>query len=193
MGRSQADKTRTHDRIVATAAQRFREVGLDGMSIADLMKEAGLTHGGFYKHFESRDDLVRQALAAALASSADPGNSGAPEGAPTYATVIDAYLSRRHRDAAGTGCAVAALVSDVGRSNAETKTLMTGKIRRNIEDLRRLAGVPDDAAGRAQAIIAVSAMVGALGLARAVEDDALSMEILATVKAFLFDLPVAEG
>ncbi len=192
MGHSQADKARTHARIVAIAARRFREAGLDGMSIADLMKEAGLTHGGFYKHFDSREDLVQQALAAALQSNASPESSGMPQGEPSYAGVIDAYLSPRHRDGVGSGCAVAALVSDVGRAGAATKALLTRQIQRNFEDMRRLAGASDDAAGRARAIVAFSAMAGALGLARAVEDEALSAEILATVRAFLIDdLPPA--
>jgi TetR/AcrR family transcriptional regulator, transcriptional repressor for nem operon len=186
MGHSQADKAKTHERIVAIAARRFREAGLDGMSIADLMKEAGLTHGGFYKHFQSREDLVQQALAAALQSSASPDSSGAPAGEPTYVNTIDAYLSPRHRDAVGSGCAVAALVSDVGRAGAETKALLTRKIRRNFEDLQLLGGAPD-ATGRARAIVAFSAMAGALGLARAVDDEALGAEILETVRTFLID------
>ncbi|MGC1304137.1 MAG: TetR/AcrR family transcriptional regulator, partial [Caulobacteraceae bacterium] len=103
MGHSQVEKAKTHDRIVAIAARRFREAGLDGLSIGDLMKEAGLTHGGFYKHFASREDLVVQAVTAALVSGSEIGKDGRAKAPPSYLDLIAYYLSERHRQDTGGG------------------------------------------------------------------------------------------
>ena len=180
MGHSQASKQSTHERIVAIAAERFCELGLDGLSIANLMKEAGLTHGGFYKHIDSRDQLVAEALDAAFKRSEDPQRSHRAN----FPTLVSEYLSPEHRDGVGTGCAVGALVSDIGRVEGEARELYTNKLRANIKGIARLLG-GDDEEKRKQAMVAFSAMVGALGLSRACADDALSREILTTVQAFL--------
>lgn len=178
MGHSRASKQATHERVVNIAAQRFCERGLEGVSIADLMKEAGLTHGGFYKHFDSREQLVSEALTAAFnRSKATPRR--------TLETLLTQYLSTEHRDAPGAGCAVGALVNDIGRSEAGARDLYTQKLLANIDGIARLLG-SEDHAKRAEAIVLFSAMVGAIGLARAVSDEGLSQEILDTVRdAFL--------
>lgn len=183
MGHSQASKQTTHDRLVSIAAERFCELGIDGLSIANLMKEAGLTHGGFYKHFESRDQLVAEALAAAFRRSEDPQGSHRAN----FTTLVDEYLSPEHRDGVGTGCAVGALVSDIGRVQGEARELYTRKLRANFSGIATLLGDAQDTEKRAQAIVAFSAMVGALGLARGAADEALSLEILSTVQRFLLD------
>ncbi|EMO9597376.1 TetR/AcrR family transcriptional regulator [Pseudomonas aeruginosa] len=180
MGHSQASKQSTHERIVGIAAERFCELGIDGLSIANLMKEAGLTHGGFYKHFESRDQLVAEALVAAFQRSDDRQRTYQS----TFETLVSEYLSTEHRDAVGTGCAVGALVSDIGRVQGEARNLYTQKLRTNIKGISALVGTAKGAT-RADAIVAFSAMVGALGLSRAVADDELSLEILSTVREFL--------
>ncbi|MFD1561711.1 TetR/AcrR family transcriptional regulator [Paraburkholderia silviterrae] len=185
MANSQEDKNRNHERIVEIAARRFREVGLEGASIADVMKEAGLTHGGFYKHFDSRDDLVLEAMATALRSGTSGKGSAAPKGPLTFESVIEAYLNKRHRDDAGSGCAMAALLSDVGRANEETKAVFTSQVQRNIEGLQRVLAAdsrPDD---KQSAIVVLCLMAGALGIARAVADEKLSLEILASAREFI--------
>ncbi|MHA5498415.1 TetR/AcrR family transcriptional regulator [Pseudomonas aeruginosa] len=182
MGHSQASKQATHDRIVSIAAERFCELGIDGLSIADLMKEAGLTHGGFYKHFESRDQLVAEALDAAFQRSDDPGRTHKA----SFDTLVSEYLSLEHRDSVGTGCAVGALVSDMGRIEGEAQELYTRKLKANIKGISALLGSAEGAK-RAEAIVVFSAMVGALGLSRAVADDELSQEILSTVQTFLLN------
>jgi len=182
MGHSQASKQSTHERIVAIAAERFCELGLDGLSIANLMKEAGLTHGGFYKHFESRDQLVAEALDAAFKRSEDPQRTHRAD----FPSLVSEYLSPEHRDGVGSGCAVGALVSDIGRVEGEARELYTRKLRSNVKGIGHLLG-GDNGEKRQQAIIAFSAMVGALGLSRACADDELSREILATVRDFLLD------
>src|SRR5438477_11799904 len=113
MGHSKAQKTRTHKRIVSIASKRFREKGLAGFGIADLMKGAGLTVGGFYKHFDSRDDLVAEALRAAFGPWKKQSLAAEAGGSPlTYENLVDSYLSEAHRDHPGTGCPPSALACD---------------------------------------------------------------------------------
>ncbi len=182
MGHSQAEKTATHERIVQVAARRFRESGLDGVGVADVMKEAGLTVGGFYRHFDSRDALVTEAVAAALEAWRAQLDQSRDPAAPLEA-VLDAYLSEAHRDAPGTGCALAALAGDVARSGSQPRTLYTEQVHRSLSGMAaRLGGTAD---ARADAILTLSAMVGALALSRAVSDPALSREILDTVRTGL--------
>jgi TetR/AcrR family transcriptional regulator, transcriptional repressor for nem operon len=196
MGHSKAEKTKTHKRIVAIASKKFREEGLAGIGIAELMKEAGLTVGGFYKHFDSRDDLVAEAVGSALGAwkrQLDASGSGGPP--VTYESLVDDYLSRAHRDHPGTGCPVGALAGDIARSDKQTRAVVTRQIREDIELLATLvreANGNDKDGARARAILGYCALVGALSVARAVLDDQLSREILKTVAQLLKD-PLREG
>ena len=103
MGHSQAEKSQTHDELVRIAAKRFRELGLDGLSIANLMNEAGLTQGGFYKHFASRESLLLEALVAALKDGEAPRKRkpGKSPSTPSFRSVVEDYLSESHRDDPG--------------------------------------------------------------------------------------------
>jgi TetR/AcrR family transcriptional regulator, transcriptional repressor for nem operon len=189
MGHSKAEKAKTHKRIVAIASKRFREEGLAGVGIADLMKEAGLTVGGFYKHFDSRDDLVAEAVGSALGAWKHQVDAAASGGPPvTYESLVDDYLSEAHRDQPGTGCPVVALAGDIARSDKRTRALVTQQIRDNIELLATLirgTNEEDKSTARAQAILTYCALVGAIGVARAVSDQQLSREILKTVAQLL--------
>jgi len=189
MGHSQAEKAQTHERIVRIAAQRFREKGVDGIGVADLMKEAGLTVGGFYKHFGSRDDLVAEAVDSAFGMSEAyyDGKASADE-KNTFAHMVEDYLSQFHRDNPGTGCAVSALIGDIPRCGEKTRSLCTEQIRRNFDAIAGLLAEGSASSRRAQAILAYCAMIGAMGLSRAVSDEALSLEILETVEKFLINL-----
>src|ERR1700724_4543993 len=112
MGYSKAQKARTHKRIVSIASKRFREKGLAGFGIAELMKEVGLTVGGFYKHFDSRDDLVAEALRSAFGTWRRQSDAAAHGGPPlTYAKLVDDYLNETHRDHPGSGCPIGALTA----------------------------------------------------------------------------------
>ena len=188
MRHSKSEKAKTHQRIVALASKRFREKGLAGIGIADLMKEAGLTVGGFYKHFKSRDDLVAEAVGSAL--GAWEHQVVAASGGPpvTYDSLVDDYLSEAHRNQPGTGCPVGALAGDIARSDKRTRALVTQQIRDNIELLATLihdANEKNKGAARSQAILTYCALVGAIGVARAVLDEQLSREILKTVARLL--------
>jgi len=189
MRQSRAEKAKTHKRIVAIASKRFREEGLAGIGIADLMKEAGLTVGGFYKHFKSRDDLVAEAVGSALELWKCRVNGAASGGPPvTYGSLVNDYLSEAHRDHPGTGCAVSALAGDIARSDKRTRAVVTRQIRDNIElvaTLIRETNEKGKGTARSQAVLAYCALVGAMGVARAVSDEQLSREILKTVAQLL--------
>jgi TetR/AcrR family transcriptional repressor of nem operon len=194
MGHSRAEKTKTHKRIVKIASRRLREKGLAGVGIADLMKEAGLTVGGFYKHFDSRDALVAEAISFAFGGWQRRVDAAASGGPPvSYAKLIDDYLNEAHRDDPGAGCAFSALAGEIARTNQRTRALATAQIRK---DIQLLAGLlpgknkdKDKDAARSKAILTFSALVGAMALARAVSDDALSREILKAVKELLKTCP----
>jgi len=186
MGYSKAQKTRTHKRIVSIASKRFREKGLAGFGIAELMKEAGLTVGGFYKHFDSRDDLVAEAVNSAFGGwkrRVDAAKSGGPS--VSLAKLIDDYLNEAHRDHPGTGCAFSALAPEIARSDKRTRSLSSEQVRSDIQLIATLLAGKDERTARSQAILAFCALVGAMSLARAVSDEALSREILRTVAELL--------
>jgi TetR/AcrR family transcriptional repressor of nem operon len=182
MGHSKANKEQSHARIVQTAAARFREAGVDGVGVADLMKEAGLTHGGFYRHFASRDALVAEAIECALSDGSRAVEAIATSKASRQtvaATLVDAYLSTAHRDALATSCAVTTLAGDVARSNEQARTAYTKQVNMYLDLLANLAAAQPSKEKRAKAISALSSLVGAVSLSRAVNDEALSREILA--------------
>lgn len=180
MGRSKTDKAENHERIVKIAAARLREAGLEGVGVADLMKEAGLTHGGFYRHFDSRDDLVTEAVESALAQGARRlGRVVARNSDQAYEAVIDAYLNQSHVDHLDSGCALVALIADMVRAGQRTRAAYTHQVQDYLalfEDLLQSSGK-----ARQRAITVLSALVGALALARAVDDEALTTEILESV------------
>jgi len=180
VGSSQAEKAASHRRIVAAAAARIRRDGIGAVSVADLMQEAGLTHGGFYRHFDSRDDLVAEAVDAALADGSRRSEAiTSAGGVPALAAFIDAYLSRAHRDAPETGCAVAALPADVARGEARTRAAYGRQVQRYVEQLAALAPERDPQGARDDVTLVLAAAVGGLSMARAVDDAELSDEILA--------------
>jgi TetR/AcrR family transcriptional regulator, transcriptional repressor for nem operon len=184
MGYSQADKAESHQRIVDVAARRFRELGLDGISVADIMKEAGMTVGGFYKHFDTRDDLVAEAMAAAC----EQMNDSALTNQPTLKKSIQVYLSEAHRDNLSTSCPISALVNDMSRTTDETRAAYTERFEQGLDIL--ISQMPEGTEGnlRAKAMLIFSAYVGAMGLSRAVPDSKLSSQILNSVSAELIAL-----
>jgi TetR/AcrR family transcriptional regulator, transcriptional repressor for nem operon len=175
VGSSQADKAASHERIVKAASRRIRRDGIDHVSVAELMQQAGLTHGGFYRHFDSRDELVAEAVAEALAQGSRRVRPSAERGQPAaLAAIIDGYLTPLHRDKPETGCAVAALATDIARGDQPARAAYSRQVRSYIEVLTELT--PDGNPDRAHLILA--ALIGALLLARAVDDPSLSDEIL---------------
>lgn len=174
---SREQMVENRSRILAQAARLFREKGFEAVSVAEVMKAAGLTHGGFYGHFTSKDDLIAQTMAHALA--------GEEAQARGFDAFLSAYLSPAHRDAPAMGCPTAAFASDARRQTPDARAAMAAgvgaQIARIAESLEQ-QGVADV---RTAAIGSWSAAVGAMILARAVEDKALSDEILAQTKNWI--------
>lgn len=193
MGHSQVDKQRTHQRIVEIASRRLREEGLNGVGVADLMKEAGLTVGGFYKHFTSRDQLVAEAIDAAFETYEKrlEARGVTPEELPLEEMVAN-YLSLAHRDNPGDGCAFTALGGDIARSDDHTREVATQRFVRNTNLMAGRMKDQDAASARKKALMAVCAMAGAVSFARLVKDEALSEEILQTVRDELLKMAPAE-
>ena len=183
-------KEATHERIVEVAARAIRRSGYDGTGVADIMKEAGLTHGGFYAHFESRDALLAEAgdragaeavaLAARVAASAPPGQA--------LRAMMLAYLSPEHIAAIETGCPVSALGSEMPRQAPEVRRAATVHIKEMIDLFARQ--LPDGGQPEAheKAMAMVCALIGTTMVARAVDDPKLSSALCA---ATLKQLPAA--
>ncbi len=177
VSREQASLNR--ERILEAAAQLFRERGFDGIGVADLMREAGLTHGGFYGHFSSKDGLIAEASARALTGTFALLNKQAASGVgDPLAAVAGNYLSSRHRDHPGTGCLLAALGPDVSRQGPAVRATVTDYVRSAVDLLMTLVPGKSKAARRQRAISTYATLVGTMVMARAVNDRALSQEIL---------------
>jgi|ERR1700688_203968 len=183
MGYSKSDKAETHTRIVKVAAKRFRELGLEGIGVADVMREAGVTVGGFYKHFGSRDELVVEALAAAF-KDLDVWE----EHTADMAHLLQNYLTEAHRDAPGTGCAMGALVGDMTRGSKSARALYTARVKRSLAFFSALLPSNRHSDERRRALLILSALLGAINLSRAVSDPNLSREILHGVREELIGL-----
>jgi TetR/AcrR family transcriptional repressor of nem operon len=173
--RERADAHR--EKILNVAGTLFREHGFDGIGVADIMKRAGLTHGGFYGHFGSKDELAAEITARVL------GNERWMErltgsAAPSFGDVVGGYLSPRHRDDIGHGCLFAALGADVVRQPRSVRRAFTEGLRARVEALRALLPGGSAKARRQKALATMAALAGALMLSRAVDDPEFSEEIL---------------
>jgi TetR/AcrR family transcriptional repressor of nem operon len=167
-------------RILAAAARLFRLRGFEDVTVAEVMKDAGLTHGAFYGYFPSKEALIAEAVGRALPSVPDGGKP--QRSAAEYA---DRYLSVRHRDNRATSCLFSSLGTEAARGSAELRHNMTETVRRRIGHLSAEAKGDTPHAKRRAAITAWSAMVGAMVLARIVDDEKLSKEILSATRASL--------
>jgi len=170
----------SRQRILDVAARLFRENGFAGIGLADIMKAAGLTHGGFYRHFDSKEDLAAQAVAVALARPvADWSRLFEDAAARPLSILVGQYLSPQHRDEPGSGCALAALGADIARQGEPVRSTFTMGLEPILELLSNVVPGRSTAVRRRKAITTMAEMVGALILSRAVGDRALSDEILA--------------
>src|SRR3954453_12645389 len=178
-------KEATHDRIVDAAARAIRRSGYDGTGVADIMKDAGLTHGGFYAHFHSREAMLAEAADRAGSESVAMMERIAATSPPPRAlqSMMEAYLSKAHVEAAETGCPAAALGSEMPRQAPEVRRAATRRIKEIIDVVARQLPDWGQPAAHEQALVAVATSVGALLLARAVDDPKLSDALLkATLK-----------
>jgi TetR/AcrR family transcriptional repressor of nem operon len=184
VSREQAQENR--QKVVEAAARLFRERGIDGIGLAELMKSVGLTHGGFYGQFGSKEELVAEACALAFERSVAKWKRTA-QAHPADATraIAQSYLSPEHRDHPGGGCAAAALASDIAREGTHARQAFTQGVCDLVEVMAGAGGEATSKARRRQALADFSTMVGAMVLARAVDDPQLADEILAAARAAL--------
>lgn len=171
-----AAKDATHERIVSVAARAIRRSGYGGTGVADIMKEAGLTHGAFYAHFASREAMLAEAAGKACAESAAAAAelaAGAPPGGALQ-SMLGAYLSREHVEQAEVGCPLAALGSETSRQAPEVRRVATRHIKEMIDLVARQSPDWGQPGAHERALVTLATMVGALMLARAVDDPGLS-------------------
>ncbi|HYF38037.1 MAG TPA: TetR/AcrR family transcriptional regulator [Gemmatimonadales bacterium] len=172
-------KEATHERIVEVAARAIRRSGYNGTGVADIMKEAGLTHGGFYAHFDSREGMLAEAAdragADTMAFLARVAADAPPERA--LESMLRAYLSKEHVESADSGCAVAALGSEMPRQAPKVRRAATRRIKEMIDLVARQSPDWGKPSAHERALVTLSTMVGALVLARAVDDPKLSGDL----------------
>ncbi|MGE4219740.1 MAG: TetR/AcrR family transcriptional regulator [Alphaproteobacteria bacterium] len=173
-------------RIVDTASALLREHGFDGIGVADLMRAAGLTHGGFYGHFASKDELAAEACGQALARSAGTWAALAErDGVDGFATLVDRYLAVSHRDGPGRGCVLASLGMEGPRQSPTVRQSLAAGMRALLDALGRLVPGRTATMRRHRALAALSAMTGAVMLSRLADDPQLSKDVLDAVAAEL--------
>jgi len=186
VGTSQAAKAATHDRILDIAAARIRRDGIHGLAVADLMREAGLTHGGFYRHFDSREQLIAEAAQRALTQgSAWTIAAGQLGGQRGFTALIDGYLSIQHRDHPEAGCGVAGVAADAARAGGPAQASYSRQVKECLAVIADLIDNPDQQAAEREAVLTLSVLVGAISIARAVDDPDLSEQIMTSAAAAL--------
>jgi TetR/AcrR family transcriptional repressor of nem operon len=191
---SKEHKQETHDRIVRKASVRLREKGAHGIGVADLMKEAGLTHGGFYAHFDSREALVIEAFTYAMDRSIANWRKAAADIPPEkrLETVVDSYLSALHRDDPGRGCALPTLGAEVARESPKTRKAFATKLDQMIDMLaEQIHGVPPKVA-RKQAVAKLATMMGTMVMSRIAGSGEFSDEVLEAGRETVLGKPSAK-
>jgi TetR/AcrR family transcriptional regulator, transcriptional repressor for nem operon len=186
---SREHKLETHARIVKKASVRLRERGAHGIGVADLMKDAGLTHGGFYAHFDSREALVIEAFAYAMDRSRERWRKLAERTPPDkrLVTIVNSYLTAVHRDDPGHGCAIPALGAEIARESPKTRKAFAAKLEQMIEMLAaQVPGTPHKAS-RKRALDTLATMMGTLVLARIAGNGDFSDEILGAGREAVID------
>jgi TetR/AcrR family transcriptional repressor of nem operon len=179
---SRIQEAENHERILDVATRLFRERGIDGIGVAELMKAAGLTHGGFYGHFKSKEDLVAQACARAVLRMRQNWTNVIDQatGDPLEALAAT-YLTPKHRDATGRGCPMAAIGSEIARQGPQVRRAFTDELRPFLDYLSRSVHGNSNSLRRQKALATYAGLVGALIVSRAVDDPVLSNEILSAV------------
>jgi TetR/AcrR family transcriptional regulator, transcriptional repressor for nem operon len=186
---SKEHKQETHARIVKKASVRLREKGAHGIGVADLMKDAGLTHGGFYAHFDSREALVIEAFGYAMDRATERWRKLAEQTLPEkrLATIVESYLTPVHRDDPGHGCAIPALSAEIARENPKTRKAFAAKLEQMIEMIaQQMPDLPRKTA-RKQAMASLATMMGTLVLARVAGSGEFSDDMLGAGREAVLD------
>ena len=183
--KSAADKAETHERIIERASRAFREHG-SGVGIGEVMKELGLTHGGFYRHFESKDELLVEAIARSLDEVAERFDRIAQTAAPgkELQAIITAYLSAEHLRHPETWCALATLAPDIGRQPAAVRKQIDGTLQRYMGRMAKYMPGESEEERRANFVILFSGMSGAMAMTRACGDKDMRERVLGTTRDY---------
>ena len=182
MKTSKANVEANREKLLAAASEGFRRHGFDGVKVADVMQAAGLSHGGFYTYFGSKEDLVAQTCATSLERQARRLKVAKGDCQAELDAYVTRYLSTKNRDEPGQACLFPSLAADVARQADPVRQVFSEGVA---DYLDALAVLTDAGEGRNKAITLLSTLVGAMVLARAVNDESLSDELLTTVKAAL--------
>lgn len=180
-------KQETHDKIVRTAANALRRKGFDGVGVAEVMDEAGLTHGGFYAHFPSREAMLVEALDAAAGETIDRLGKVPDAALPgkQLEALVEYYLSDRHVANVERGCTLAALGGETVRQSADARQVMTRRVKELADVVARQLPTWGDSEAHDDALAVLSTMLGALLIARAVDDPALAKSVRASAKELI--------
>jgi TetR/AcrR family transcriptional repressor of nem operon len=193
MRKSKAETAETRKRIVEIAAEAFKSNGIQATGVAEIMATAGLTHGGFYRHFASKENLVAEACAVSMCALVDSAEA-ATEGGPLDVTKhIENFLSADHRDNALGGCPLVALGSELVRADAQTRRAASHGFVQLIDIVAQWTGIKDPSAAKAEAVFTLSSMVGAVTMSRIVDDPELSDQILEVARKRFAKPPVKLG
>ncbi len=184
MKKSKIETAKTRRRIVKAAAAEFRRNGIHATGLCELMAAAGLTHGGFYRHFDSKDQLIAEACAAGM--EAGLGKAACPGlGKSRLKEIAESYLSTAHRDNPSEGCLLAGLGSELARSGDQTRATATAGIVKLADAIASEYRRTKPKTAKARALVALSAMIGAITLSRIVTDPELSAAILDHTRKYL--------
>jgi len=190
MKKSKLEAAETRRRIVKTAAAEFRRNGIHATGLSDVMAAAGLTHGGFYRHFDSKDQLVAEACAAAVEAAGETTEALACQGVGNDAleAILTSYLCTDHRDNPSEGCLLAGLGSELARSDDKTRAVATAGFIKLVDVVAEQYRRTKPKAAKARALVAMSAVIGAVMMSRIVTDPELSAAILHHTKKHLLNL-----
>lgn len=182
MKKSKAETAETRKRIVEVAAKAFRKHGIEATGVAQIMATAGLSHGGFYRHFDSKDQLVTEALSVAPKNLVRDSAAAAQKGGKAMLDVFQEYMTSTYRDNVEDGCPFAAMGSELVRATIETRHSATDGFRKIVENMAPFLRNQDGLEGEEVALSVLTNMIGALTMARLVDDPVLSDRILATTQ-----------
>lgn len=182
MKKSKVETAETRKRIVEIAAKAFRKQGIEATGVAQIMATAGLSHGGFYRHFESKDQLVTEALSASQKNLLRDALAAADKGGDAMLDAFSDYMTSSHRDDREDGCPLTAMGSELVRASEDTRHAATESFRKLVETMTPFMRQQEDEEGFDLALSVMTNMIGAVTIARMVDDPVLSDRILATIQ-----------
>jgi TetR/AcrR family transcriptional repressor of nem operon len=187
MRKSKVETAETRKRIVEVAARAFRDNGIHATGLVDVMSKAGLSHGGFYRHFGSKDQLVAEACEAGLTTMIGEleAVAHASDCKDSFGAIVEAYVSAEHRDAPAGGCPLAGMGSELARADEQTRAAASHGFDELVEMLAKRVGRRPQEAARSEAVFALAAMIGAITMSRIVTDPDASLAVLQNVKHHL--------